>query len=43
MKDLNIYMCGVGGQGIGLLAEVILRACPSAIARTMVAKGSKRL
>ncbi|MBN2857964.1 MAG: 2-oxoacid:acceptor oxidoreductase family protein [Candidatus Delongbacteria bacterium] len=27
MKDLNIYMCGVGGQGIGLLAEVMLRAC----------------
>ncbi|MBN2857295.1 MAG: 2-oxoacid:acceptor oxidoreductase family protein [Candidatus Delongbacteria bacterium] len=26
MKDLNIYMCGVGGQGIGLLAEVMLRA-----------------
>lgn len=30
MKDLNIYMCGVGGQGIGLLAEVILKACHKA-------------
>lgn len=30
MKDLNIYMCGVGGQGIGLLAEVMLRACHKA-------------
>ena len=30
MKDLNIYMCGVGGQGIGLLAEVLLRACHKA-------------
>jgi indolepyruvate ferredoxin oxidoreductase beta subunit len=30
MKDLNIYMCGVGGQGIGLLAEAMLRACHKA-------------
>jgi indolepyruvate ferredoxin oxidoreductase, beta subunit len=30
MKDLNIYMCGVGGQGIGLLAETMLRACHKA-------------
>lgn len=30
MKDLNIYMCGVGGQGIGLLAEVMLKACHKA-------------
>ena len=27
MKDLNIYMCGVGGQGIGLLAEVLTQVC----------------
>lgn len=27
MKEMNIYMCGVGGQGIGLLAEVMLRIC----------------
>lgn len=27
MKKMNIYMCGVGGQGIGLLAEVMLRVC----------------
>ena len=27
MKEMNIYMCGVGGQGIGLLAEVMLRSC----------------
>ncbi|MDJ0621893.1 MAG: 2-oxoacid:acceptor oxidoreductase family protein [Desulfocapsaceae bacterium] len=26
MKAFNIYLCGVGGQGIGLLAEVLLRA-----------------
>jgi indolepyruvate ferredoxin oxidoreductase beta subunit len=23
----NIYLCGVGGQGIGLLAEVLIRSC----------------
>lgn len=27
MKPLNIYMCGVGGQGIGLLAHVVTLAC----------------
>jgi indolepyruvate ferredoxin oxidoreductase beta subunit len=26
MKPMNIYLVGVGGQGIGLLAEVLLRA-----------------
>ncbi|WP_163338344.1 2-oxoacid:acceptor oxidoreductase family protein [Desulfopila sp. IMCC35008] len=25
MKQLNIYICGVGGQGIGLLSEILLR------------------
>jgi len=27
MKAQNIYLCGVGGQGIGLLAEVLIRSC----------------
>lgn len=27
MKRYNIYMCGVGGQGIGVLAEVMIQAC----------------
>lgn len=26
MKAFSIYLCGVGGQGIGLLAEALLRA-----------------
>ena len=26
MKTFNIYLSGVGGQGIGLLSELILRA-----------------
>jgi indolepyruvate ferredoxin oxidoreductase, beta subunit len=26
MKVFNIYLCGVGGQGIGLLSEILLRA-----------------
>jgi indolepyruvate ferredoxin oxidoreductase beta subunit len=26
MKSFNVYMIGVGGQGIGLLSEVLLRA-----------------
>ncbi|GAB4282022.1 MAG: indolepyruvate oxidoreductase subunit beta [Candidatus Rifleibacteriota bacterium] len=26
MGNFNIYLCGVGGQGIGLISEVILRA-----------------
>lgn len=26
MKTFNIYICGVGGQGIGLLSEILLRA-----------------
>jgi len=26
MKTFNIYLCGVGGQGIGLLSEILLRA-----------------
>jgi indolepyruvate ferredoxin oxidoreductase beta subunit len=30
MKDYNIYMTGVGGQGIGLLSEVLLRAADHA-------------
>jgi indolepyruvate ferredoxin oxidoreductase beta subunit len=27
MKAMNIYLCGMGGQGIGLLSEVLIRAC----------------
>lgn len=27
MSSFNIYMCGVGGQGIGMLSEVLSRAC----------------
>lgn len=27
---MNIYMAGVGGQGIGLLSEVLMRACSHA-------------
>jgi indolepyruvate ferredoxin oxidoreductase beta subunit len=30
MKPFNIYLCGVGGQGIGLLSEIILRAADHA-------------
>ena len=30
MKSFNIYLCGVGGQGIGLLSEIILRAADHA-------------
>lgn len=30
MKPMNIYLCGVGGQGIGLLTEVLSRACLAA-------------
>ncbi len=30
MKTMNIYLCGVGGQGIALLSEVMMRACQSA-------------
>ena len=30
MKHYNIYMAGVGGQGIGLLSEVLLRAADHA-------------
>lgn len=26
MQNLNIYMCGVGGQGIGVLSEVMIQA-----------------
>lgn len=26
MNPFNIYLCGVGGQGIGLLCEILLRA-----------------
>jgi len=26
MKSMNVYLCGVGGQGIGLLAEVLAQA-----------------
>lgn len=27
MKSLNIYLTGVGGQGIGLLTKILTRAC----------------
>ena len=30
MKNLNIYLCGVGGQGIGLLSEVMIRSAMAA-------------
>ncbi len=30
MTAMNIYLCGVGGQGIGLLSEVLIRACMAA-------------
>lgn len=30
MKNLNIYLAGVGGQGIGLLTEILLRAADHA-------------
>ena len=30
MREFNIYMAGVGGQGIGLLADVLTRACMAA-------------
>ena len=30
MKTFNIYMVGVGGQGIGLLSEVLMRAADHA-------------
>lgn len=30
MSNFNIYLCGVGGQGIGLLSEIILRAADRA-------------
>lgn len=33
MKALNIFMIGVGGQGIGLLSEVLLRAADYAALR----------
>ena len=26
MKGFNIYLTGVGGQGIGLISEIVLRA-----------------
>lgn len=29
-EHINIYLCGVGGQGIGLLSEVLIRACMDA-------------
>ena len=29
-RAFNIYMCGVGGQGIGMLSEVLTRACMDA-------------
>lgn len=28
--SMNIYLCGVGGQGIGLLSEVLIRSCMDA-------------
>ncbi len=30
MTSMNIYMCGVGGQGIGMLSELISRSCLNA-------------
>jgi len=30
MNAMNVYLCGVGGQGIGLLAEVLTQACLAA-------------
>jgi indolepyruvate ferredoxin oxidoreductase beta subunit len=30
MKPMNIYLCGVGGQGIGLLSEVLSQTCLAA-------------
>ncbi|MCU0661450.1 MAG: 2-oxoacid:acceptor oxidoreductase family protein [Myxococcota bacterium] len=30
MKPMNIYISGVGGQGIGLLSEVLILACQAA-------------
>jgi indolepyruvate ferredoxin oxidoreductase beta subunit len=30
MEPMNIYLCGVGGQGIGLLSEVLSQACLAA-------------
>ncbi len=30
MKSMNIYLCGVGGQGIGLLSEVMIRTAMDA-------------
>jgi indolepyruvate ferredoxin oxidoreductase beta subunit len=30
MKNFNIYLIGVGGQGIGLLSEILLRAADKA-------------
>ena len=31
MKAFNIYLTGVGGQGVGLISEVILRAADHTI------------
>ncbi|MDJ0762602.1 MAG: 2-oxoacid:acceptor oxidoreductase family protein [Myxococcota bacterium] len=30
MRPMNIFLCGVGGQGIGLLSDVLTRACLAA-------------
>ena len=30
MKQINVYLCGVGGQGIGMLSEVLSAACLAA-------------
>ncbi|MCP3889067.1 MAG: pyruvate ferredoxin oxidoreductase [Desulfobulbaceae bacterium] len=30
MKSFNIYLCGVGGQGVGLLSEILLRGADHA-------------
>ncbi len=30
MKAFNIYLAGVGGQGIGLLSEILLRGADHA-------------
>lgn len=30
MESFNIYLCGVGGQGIGLLSEILLRGADHA-------------
>jgi indolepyruvate ferredoxin oxidoreductase, beta subunit len=35
MRELNVFMSGVGGQGIGLFADVLTRACMAAGLRVL--------